>query len=120
LENFPEAEQTNLTSNIMEKTNMIITKRQRTHGVYKEQSAYSQTLKEILRQGKNWDILNDGQKEALEMIAVKIARVLNGDHNFRDHWDDIVGYGQLGTESCLVNMPTVTMDLEEAMKNDGQ
>lgn len=108
------------TSNTMEKIEMIITKRQRTHGVYREQSGFSQGLKDYLKSGKNWDVLNDGQKEALEMIAVKISRVLHGDYNYRDHWDDIVGYGQLGTESCLVNMPTVTMDLEEAMKNDGQ
>ena len=99
---------------------MIITKRQRTHGVYKDQSTLTQAIKTTFRTGKNWNFLNDGQREALEMIAVKIARTLSGDHNYRDHWDDIVGYGQLGTESCLVNMPTVTMDLEEAMKNDGQ
>ena len=90
---------------------MIITKRQRTHGVYKEQAGLAQSIKDTFRKGKNWDALNNGQREALEMIAVKIARTLSGDYNFRDHWDDIVGYAQLGTESCALNMPTVEMDI---------
>jgi len=98
---------------------MIITKRQRTHGVYKDQSTLTQAIKTTFRTGKNWNFLNDGQREALEMIAVKIARTLSGDHNYRDHWDDIVGYGQLGTDSCALNMPTIETDIAEAI-HDGQ
>ena len=33
--------------------------------------------------------LNDAQTEALDMIFHKIGRILAGDPNFRDHWQDI-------------------------------
>ena len=32
------------------------------------------------------------------MIACKIARILSGDPNWRDHWDDIAGYATLVAE----------------------
>lgn len=43
----------------------------------------------------NWNMLNPSQKEALEMIAHKIGRILNGDPNYADSWQDIAGYAQL-------------------------
>lgn len=42
-----------------------------------------------------WDELADDQKEALEMIAHKIGRILNGDPNYADSWVDIAGYAKL-------------------------
>lgn len=33
--------------------------------------------------------------EALEMIAHKIARIINGDPEYADSWDDIAGYATL-------------------------
>lgn len=44
---------------------------------------------------KNWQSLAPDQKEALEMIAHKIGRILNGDPNYHDSWHDIVGYTKL-------------------------
>lgn len=41
------------------------------------------------------DKLGDDQREALEMIAHKIARIINGNHNLVDSWDDIAGYATL-------------------------
>jgi hypothetical protein len=35
------------------------------------------------------------QREALEMIAHKIARIINGDPNYADSWVDIAGYAKL-------------------------
>ena len=93
----------------------IISKREQTHGVWREQAALSQAIKDIFKSGKNWEKINDGQRESLEMTAVKIARILSGDANYRDHWDDIIGYGHLGADSSAVNMPTITLDLQEAM-----
>jgi hypothetical protein len=70
--------------------------------------------------GKNWDVLKDTQREALELIAMKIARILSGDHNYRDHWDDIEGYAELGGDNSGMSMPQVKLDLVAAMggKND--
>jgi len=77
----------------------IINEREKTHGVYKSTAAWSQSLKDMFRSSGNWHNMNDGQKEALEMIAVKLARLLNGNPQFPDHWDDISGYGKLGSGS---------------------
>jgi uncharacterized protein (UPF0297 family) len=43
----------------------------------------------------NWKALADDQKEALEMTAHKIGRILNGDPNYIDSWTDIGGYIRL-------------------------
>lgn len=55
----------------------------------------TQGLKEVMQATPNWAMLEDDQKEALEMTAHKIGRILNGDPNYRDSWHDIVGYIRL-------------------------
>lgn len=42
-----------------------------------------------------WDNLSPVQKQALTVIADKIARILNGDPNYADNWHDIQGYAKL-------------------------
>lgn len=44
---------------------------------------------------QKWYNLDPDQKEALEMIAHKIGRILNGDPNYADSWHDIAGYAKL-------------------------
>ena len=70
----------------------IIDERQKTHGDYYRVAGTAQELKDVLRRGKNWKILEDTQKEALEMVATKIARMLSGDHLYLDNVVDIIGY----------------------------
>lgn len=48
-----------------------------------------------IRIQSGWALLSESQKEALEMIAHKIGRILNGDPNYMDSWVDIAGYAQL-------------------------
>lgn len=55
----------------------------------------SQTLKDVVRTHDNYEKLNLMQREALEMIQHKIARIINGDPNYIDNWVDIAGYAQL-------------------------
>jgi hypothetical protein len=38
------------------------------------------------------------QREALDMIAHKIARIINGDPDYADSWVDIAGYATLVSE----------------------
>lgn len=45
--------------------------------------------------GEPWKLMADDQREALEMIAHKIGRILNGDPNYADSWVDIAGYAKL-------------------------
>lgn len=65
------------------------------YGVYSGHAFLSQQLKEISRQGASWRDLNTSQKEAVEMILHKVARILNGDPNYADSWRDIAGYAHL-------------------------
>jgi hypothetical protein len=67
------------------------------YGKFVEHSLAAQNLKEVMRAYcvGTWDKLADDQKEALEMIAHKIARILSGDPNYADNWHDIVGYAKL-------------------------
>jgi hypothetical protein len=73
----------------------IINEREKTHGPYRNTAAWSQSLKDMFRSSPNWGKMNDQQKESLEMIASKLARLLNGDHNHPDHPVDISGYADL-------------------------
>ena len=47
-----------------------------------------------------WAKLEQTQRESLDMIAHKIGRILAGDPDFRDHWDDIAGYAKLVADKC--------------------
>ena len=73
-----------------------IAEREKTHGPWSSQSETAQQLKAVMRQSRNWPDLSASQAEALEMVAVKISRILNGDPNHLDSWHDLKGYGHLG------------------------
>lgn len=42
-----------------------------------------------------WTHLSPVQRQALTVIADKIARILSGDPNYNDNWHDIQGYAKL-------------------------
>lgn len=68
------------------------------YGKFKDHAEVTQTLKAIIKSkmGSKWDHeLNDDQREALEMIAHKLGRIINGDPNYADSWVDIAGYAML-------------------------
>lgn len=62
------------------------------YGAFTEHARITQNIKRAMADSPNWDTIADPQKEALEMVAHKIGRILNGDPNFHDSWHDIVGY----------------------------
>lgn len=69
--------------------------RGRSHGDFRNLASIAQGIKSMLHKG-NWDSLPNNKREALELIATKMARIVVGDYNFDDHWDDIKGYAELG------------------------
>jgi hypothetical protein len=77
----------------------LLADRALTHGPFASVSACAQQTKSIWRSQPNWSKLSDAQREALEAIAGKVARILNGDPSFDDHWIDGAGYFQLGSRS---------------------
>ena len=65
------------------------------YGTFKNHAEISQLIKGLLWSRPNWHGLEPDQREALEMIAHKIARIINGDPNYADSWVDIAGYAKL-------------------------
>ena len=73
----------------------VIEDREAVHGDYSHQAGLAQLLKTNLRSQGNWQSLNLPQRESLDMIAVKMSRILTGNPNEPDHWLDISGYATL-------------------------
>lgn len=74
----------------------ILSQRHQVYGNFLRQSQIAADLKGVMRAYVRWeDDLAPDQRESLEMIAVKIARALNGDPNHADNWRDIEGYARL-------------------------
>jgi hypothetical protein len=80
-------------------TDAVLVARNKVHGDFAVDAALSQEIKNSMRRGLNWSNLSLIQKEALEHIATKIARILSGDPSHADHWKDIQGYARLVEKS---------------------
>ena len=78
--------------------NDTLHERGKRYGEFEDHADISQTLKFMMKQRDGWHRLEADQCEALEMIAHKIARILNGDPNYDDSWHDIAGYATLVAE----------------------
>lgn len=76
----------------------IIAEREKTHGSFSSKARFIQVIKDVIRDPAGYDDLHPAQREALDMIAVKIGRILYGDPNEPDHWLDIAGYASLVAE----------------------
>jgi hypothetical protein len=79
----------------------ITDERGRQYGDFTHQGVIAQDLKEYMREQDGWRRLKSHQKEALDMIAHKISRILNGDPQHRDSWVDIAGYAQITAERII-------------------
>lgn len=71
------------------------------YGAFLPHAAITQKLKYTMQETKNWPILAPDMQEALDMIAHKMGRILNGDPNYHDSWHDIVGYAKLVADRLL-------------------
>lgn len=76
----------------------ILVEREKQHGDFARTALISQQLKSYTRSCNQ--LGNKRQQEALDMICMKIARILAGDPMVKDHWDDVAGYAKLGAEAC--------------------
>lgn len=86
----------------------ILSERKNTHGSYAETAHISQRLKTIVGTSKNANSLSPDQLETLEMICHKMARILAGDPEFADHWDDIAGYATLSANEVRARIAKAT------------
>ena len=83
------------------------------YGSFDGHAEITQGLKSVMQCTNKWAFLADDQKEALEMIAHKIGRILNGDPNYIDSWHDIIGYTRLVEQRLEAEQKAVRAMMEQ-------
>ena len=81
----------NMTKDITE----TLGQRENRYGEYVKVAATAQQLKETLRGGASWNGMEAYMQESLDLIANKLARIVNGDPFYDDSWHDVGGYAKL-------------------------
>jgi hypothetical protein len=77
----------------------LLAAREHTHGNFEITALIAQRFKDVARNTPNWGgRLTDVQREALEGVFTKVARILSGDPNHKDHWSDVAGAAHLVEE----------------------
>jgi len=71
------------------------------YGDFGSHAHITQNIKRAMVDSPRWDELSDDKKEALEMVAHKIGRILNGDPEYKDSWHDIIGYTKLVDDTLV-------------------
>lgn len=72
----------------------ILNEREKTHGDFALNAEIAQHLRAFFRV-YGFDGFTPVEREALDMIALKLSRVLSGQSGCKDHWVDIAGYATL-------------------------
>jgi hypothetical protein len=94
----------------MTNINSILAERGSRYGEFLGVSMVAQNIKVAMRNSDNWERLPPDACEALEMVANKLGRILNGDCLYVDSWRDAEGYLKLMAdrlERCQNGSPDV-------------
>lgn len=89
----------------MPTTDEILAERGQRYGDFDKHADITQSLKKAMASTPGWQRLAPDQREALEMNAHKIGRILNGDPNYADSWEDIAGYAKLVANRLTAQAP---------------
>ena len=73
----------------------ILEDREVTHGDFEMKAMWIQEIMEHLISLNAYQNMEADKKEAIHMILVKLSRIIYGNHDHADHWDDIAGYALL-------------------------
>lgn len=73
----------------------MLTERGKRYGNFEDHARITQAIKHEIRQGESYTSMEDDMVEAIDMIAHKIGRIVNGDPRYADSWADIAGYAKL-------------------------
>lgn len=87
------------------KRDPLLAERETTHGAFETQSQLAQSIKRLFARSPNWTKMEDWEREAMEMKAVKLARHLCGDHKNPEHLVDDIGYSKLILERLEEDAP---------------
>ena len=77
------------------------------YGDFSDHAKITQDLRDLMDSTPGWEKLDAVKRQALTVIADKIARILNGDPNYRDNWHDIQGYAKLAEERCALPLEEI-------------
>jgi hypothetical protein len=91
--------------------NKVLAERGENYGDFVFVAFRSQQIQNHLRAHDPEKQYTSTQREALQMIASKLARIVIGNPNHRDSWIDIAGYAQLVADS-IVKSETKNEDLK--------
>jgi len=75
------------------------------YGDFTDHAKIAQAIQDDMRIGPGWARLDDVKRQALTVIADKIARILSGDPNYADNWHDIQGYAKLVEDRLPAGIP---------------
>jgi hypothetical protein len=89
-----------------------LAERGKRYGAFPKHASVSQTIKAALFDCRHRESMAADQVEALEMIAHKLGRILNGDFTYTDNVVDIIGYMQL----VLDRMERANADAEKKVE----
>lgn len=78
----------------------LLNERGTTHGSFDDNAKHGQFLRGYFRASPQWDSMPAVHREALDMIACKVSRILSGQSSHADHWADIAGYAELARKAC--------------------
>lgn len=75
----------------------LIAIRPTTHGDFAIGAKFTQAVMRAAAESPSWSTMSDIHKECFHHIVQKLQRVVCGDPNFKDHWDDAAGYAMIGS-----------------------
>jgi hypothetical protein len=76
----------------------LVATRPTTHGDFTDVADFQQQVIELAMTKPSWKNLSRVQRSCLGEIAHKMGRIVSGNPDFPDHWDDISGYGHLASD----------------------
>lgn len=91
----------------------ILAQRATTHGDYTEHSDCTQSIMAVLAKHRRWGDLTPDQRETLHMIAHKMGRVVTGEPNVADHWDDMAGYAKLSGDRVRTRLEAPSVQITD-------
>jgi hypothetical protein len=88
-----------MTQSSLPSVSQTLAERGKRYGDFSIHAGICQNLKSVIVNTENYrEHLNSVQRQALDVIADKIARILSGDPDYADNWHDIQGYARLVEE----------------------
>jgi hypothetical protein len=80
----------------------VLVEREKTHGNFRMNAKIAQEIKRVFSH-YGYGGFAPEHREAMDLIATKLGRILSGGPGHKDHFDDIAGYAKLAAEATERN-----------------